>query len=65
MAFSTSPSEKCDFRMTFIFGGLQPPKMAALPSAARSLPKNRVFQQAANGWRSVRKLLQLPPSTLH
>jgi hypothetical protein len=47
MAFSTSQFEKRGFRIASIFNGLQPSKMPAHPCAARSLQKNRVFQQAA------------------
>ena len=36
MAFSTSSFKKRGFRMTPIFGGLQPPKMAVHPCTARS-----------------------------
>ena len=52
MAFPTSPFEKRGFQMAPIFNGLQPSKMPAHPCAARSLLKNRVFQQAArmNQW---------------
>jgi hypothetical protein len=47
MAFSTSPFEKRGFQMAPIFNGLQPSKIPARPCAARSVQKNRVFQQAA------------------
>jgi hypothetical protein len=35
------------FRMASIFNGFQPSKMTVRPCTARSLSKNRVFQQAA------------------
>jgi hypothetical protein len=35
------------FQMTHIFDGLQPSKMPVHPCTGRSLPKYRVFQQAA------------------
>jgi hypothetical protein len=59
MAFSASPFEKHGFRMAPIFNGLQPSKMPAHPCAARSLQKNRVFQQAASS------LPGSSPSNLH
>jgi hypothetical protein len=47
MAFSTSSFEKRGFRMTPIFNGMQPSKMAVHPCTARTLLKNNIFQQAA------------------
>jgi hypothetical protein len=38
---------KHGFQITPIFNGLQPSKMTVHPCTVRSLPKNRVFQQAA------------------
>jgi hypothetical protein len=59
VAFSTPPTEKCDFPLAHIFNGLQPSKMAAHPCTARSRLKNSIFQQAASqNWKMGARMLR-------
>jgi len=46
MTFSTTRSEKCDFRITYIFNGLQPSKMTVHPCTGQQAAEKQGFSTA-------------------
>jgi len=47
MTFSTARSEKCDFRIAYIFNGCKPVKMTAHPCTGKQAGGKQGFQRPA------------------